>query len=331
MKTLAIGRILGMAVYLLFVMGMVSNSLDLCWVPFAWCFGFLVQTIYYLSSYKKLCISNDSKKRPLRLFETIKQGIPLGSASLISQVIIQFPFIYLGFFDSTVNAGLYSVAFRVVVLMLVIDRVFYTIFFPAVSRSFKDSLKHLKERVDWTLKIVTTCSLYLAILALIAGRDLLPVIFGPDFHGSGLIFRTLLGYFVLTVINSIFTFTLIGIEKERLYTKSLLIGAVVFAVVILIPFPLTATLTIPIALAIHQAVSMLMMMKYLRQSIPINSFFRVLLPLLVATIFALYIGLWQNLYPVLVPITAVVFGFPAIAIASGINRNDINTLKGLVK
>ena len=63
--------------------------------------------------------------------------------------------LHLGFFDTTKNVGLYSVAFRVVVLLLIIDRVFYNIFFPAVSRSFKDSQKHLKEGVIWTIKIVT--------------------------------------------------------------------------------------------------------------------------------------------------------------------------------
>ena len=330
MKTLAIGRILGMAVYLLFVMGMVSNSLDLCWVPFAWCFGFLVQTIYYLSSYKKLCISDNSEKRPLRLFEIIKQGIPLGSASLISQVIIQFPFIYLGFFDSTENAGLYSVAFRTIVLMLVIDRVFYTIFFPAISQSYKNSLEQLRERVDWTLKIVTTGSLYIAILAFIAGRNLLPIIFGSEFGDSGLIFQTLLGYFVLTIINSVFTFTLIGMGKDWLYTKSLLVGAVVLVPTILIPLPLSATLTAPISLAVYHAVAMLVMVKHLKQSISINLFLRVLLPMSVAIVIALVIGLLYHLYPALVTITAIIFTLPIIAFSSGINSRDLNYLKELI-
>lgn len=330
-KTLATGRIVGMTAYLLFVIGKVSNSEDLYWVPFAWGFGLLIQTIYLWSGYKKLHTSDYSEIRPFHLFEIIKQGIPLGIATLISQVVIQFPFIYLGFFDTTENTGLYSVAFRVVVLMLVIDRVFYTIFFPAVSRSFKNSLEHLKERVDWTLKIITTGSLYVTILALLAGRNLLPIIFGSEFRESGLIFQILLGYFVLTIINSVFTFTLIGIEKEQLYTKSLLIGAVAFVVIILIPLPLSATLTAPIALAVYQAVSMLVMIKHIRQSISINLLFRVLLPLSVAIVFALCVGLWQHLYPVLVPVTAAVLALPTIAIASGINRSDINTLKGLLK
>jgi len=331
MKTLAVGRIIGMAVYLLFIIEMVSNSLDLYWVPFAWCFGFLAQTIYFWFRYKKLSLNSNSEKKPLHIFEIIKHGIPLGTASLISQVIIQFPFIYLGFFDSAENTGLYSVAFRVVFLMLVIDRVFYTIFFPAISRTYIDSPEQLREQVDWTLKIVTAGSLYVTIVALIAGRDLLPIIFGPEFRDSGLIFQTLLGYFVLTIINSVFTSTLIGIEKEYLYTKSLLIGAMAFAVIILIPLPLSATLTAAIALATHQAVSMLMMMKYLRQSIMISPFLRVLLPLSVAIVFVLCVGLWQQFYPVLIPITAAVLAFPAITIASCINRSDINILRGFLK
>ena len=330
-KTLAIGQIIGMAVYVLFIIGIVSNENDIYWVPFAWCFGFLIKSIYFWIKYKKLKSRGNNNKQPLHLIDIIKQGAPLGIASIISQVVIQFPIIYLGFFDTTENTGLYSVAFRVVVLMLVIDRVFYTLFFPAVSQSFKNSMEHLKERVIWTLKIVTTSSLYFAMLALMAGRDLLPIIFGPEFRDSGLIFQILLGYFVLTIINSVFTFTLIGIEKERLYTKSLIIGAMAFVAIIFCPFSLSATIMAPIALAVQQAVSMLMMMYYFRKYKFTNLFFRVFLPLLVAITFATFVIYWQPLYPILVFITTAVLSLPTIAVASGINRNDLSVLKGLLK
>jgi len=330
MKILSIGQIFGMAVYLLFVIGLVSNAADIYWVPFAWCFGLLIKTIYFWTRYKKLNSRGNVNKQPLHLLGIIKQGIPLGIASLISQVVIQFPFIYLGCFDTTENTGLYSVAFRVVVLMLVIDRVFYTLFFPAVSRSFKDSMENLKERVSWTLKIVTGGSLYIAMLAFIAGRDLLPVIFGSEFRDSGLIFQALLGYFVLTIINSVFTFTLIGIKKERLYTKSLLIGAIAFVTILFLPLPLPATLMAPIALAIQQIVSMLMMMKYLRQSILTNLFPRVFLALSVTIIFVIFVILWQHLYPLFVSVIAAVFALPIITVASGINRRDLIILKGFI-
>ena len=331
MKTLAIGQLLGMFAYLLFIVGIVLNSEDIYWVPCAWCFGLLIQTIYFWINYKKLCILENSENKPLHLIDIIRQGIPLGIAALISQTVIQFPFIYLGFFDTSENTGLYSVAFRVVVLMLAIDRIFYTIFFPVISRSFKDSLEHLNAQVSWTLKIVITSSLYIALLALIAGKDLLPIFFGSEFRNASLIFQALLGYFALTVINSVFTFTLIGIEKEHLYTKALFISVIAFVVIILIPIPLSATLIAPIALAVHQGVSMLIMMKYIRKSIYINLLFRTLLPLSIAIVFALFIYIWQHLYPVIVSATVVLLALPAIAIASGINRNDINTLKVLLK
>ena len=331
MKLLSIGRIIGISAYLFIIIGKVSNSEDIYWVPFAWCFGCLIQAIYLWFNYKKLQIPNDAKKQPLQLFKLIKQGLPLGISELISQSIIQFPFIYLGFFDTTKNVGLYSVAFRVVVLLLIIDRVFYNIFFPAVSRSFKDSKKHLKEGVIWTIKIVTTGSLYVAIFAIIAGKDLFNVIFGPEFRDSVLIFQILLGYFVLTIINSIFTFTLIGIEKEKLYTKSLLIGTIVFFVIIFLPLPFSATLIAPIALCAFQFVSMLVMMKHLKQLLTLNPFIRVFFSVSVAFVFSVCVGPLKSQYPLIVPIFAAVLALPTIAFASGINRADIKTLKVLLK
>jgi len=331
MITLAIGQILGMSVYLLIIIGVVSNSQDIYWVPFAWFLGLFVQTIYFWINYKYFFRNENYENQPLHLYKIIKQGLPLGISGLISHSVIQFPVIYLGFFDSTEKAGIYSVAFRVIIMMLVIDRVFSTIFFPLISRSYKDSIAKLNERVIWTLKIVTAGSLYIAVLALITGRNLLPIIFGSEFRNSGLIFQILLGFFVLTTINSVFTFTLIGIEKEHLYTKSLFIGAMVFSAIIFSPLPLPATLIVSIALAAHEAVSMLMMMKYLRQFNLTNLFYRVFLALLVTIIFVIIVVLWQHLYPILVPVGVAILALPAIAIASGINNDDINTFKGLLK
>ena len=132
-------------------------------------------------------------------------------------------------------------------------------------------------------------------------------------------------------LTPVFTFTLIGIEKERLYTKSLIIGAMAFVAIIFCPFSLSATIMAPIALAVQQAVSMLIMMHYFRKSKFTNLFFRVFLPLLVAIIFATFVIYWQPFYPILVFITTAVLSLPSIAVASGINRNDLIVLKGLLK
>ena len=45
----------------LFIVGIVSNSEDIYWVPCAWCFGLLIQTIYFWINYKKLCILENSE------------------------------------------------------------------------------------------------------------------------------------------------------------------------------------------------------------------------------------------------------------------------------
>ena len=163
------------------------------------------------------------------------------------------------------------------------------------------------------------------------GGNIISIIFGSQYHDSILIFKILLFYFILTFNNSVFTFTLIGIEKVRLYTKSLIIGAMAFVAIIFCPFSLSATIMAPIALAVQQAISMLMMMHYFRKSKFTNLFFRVFLPLLVAIIFATFVIYCQPLYPILVFITTAVLSLPSIAVASGINRNDLSVLKGLLK
>ena len=130
MKTLAISRSLGMITYLLIIIGIVSNSQDIYWVPFAWCAGLLIQTAYLWISYKIYCTPDIYNEQYLDLFKIIKEGLPIAISELISHSVIQFPIIYLGFFSTAENTGIFSVAFRFVVFLLVLDRVFFAIFFP---------------------------------------------------------------------------------------------------------------------------------------------------------------------------------------------------------
>jgi len=331
MKTLAIGRSLGMITYLLIIIGIVSNSQDIYWVPFAWCAGLFVQAVYLWISYKIYCTPDNYSEQHLDLFKIIKEGLPIGISGLISHSVIQFPIIYLGFFSTAENTGIFSVAFRFVIFLLVLDRVFYAIFFPTISKTYKDSIEKLEKHIIWSLKIVTNVSLFVAVILFMMGGDIISIIFGSQYHDSILIFKILLFYFILTFNNSVFTFTLIGIEKEHLYTKSISFGAALFILIFLLPISLPPTIIVAIALAVNEGASMIMMVYYLRKSISINFISRIFLPLSVYLIFSLHNYLFKSYFSTHTTIIIIFSTLFAIAISTGINRNDINTLKYYIK
>jgi len=328
MTTLAIARIVGMAIYLLFVILFVSNSSRITLVPVGWIIGGIGQALFLWTAFRKLGVkTSDGMENLQGIFRTIRQGIPLGVATLISQVVIQFPFIYMGLFETPEITGIYSVAFRVIVLILVVDRVFYTVFFPTISHSFKEGVDILKQKFDRTLKFVSSGALYLGILSVLASRSIFPWIFGTEFRDSSLIFQLLLAYFILTVINSTFTFTLIGIKKERAYTRSLIWGAAGFFAIMLLPVQLPATLMAPLALALFQAISLLIMSKELQTLIPLSLFRRIFFPFVAASLLILLFSNLEKQSPTLSFVLALIISLPVLAFSSGINRDDLDYLK----
>ena len=330
MTTLAIGRILSMSVYLILILLFVGKQASLFYVPVVWLVSIAVQAVYLWHIYlKEKYYIKETTMGPLNLFPLIKKGIPLAVATLISQIILQFPILYIGFFESKENAGVYSVAFRVVVLLLVLDRVFYTVFFPAISRSVKHSPDQLEIRFNRILKYISTGTFYIATVFILAGNSIFTIIFGPQFHASGIIFQLLVIYFVITVQNSVFTFTMIALGKEKIYTQSLMIGGLVFFAIMLFPLPYPSTIIAPIGLIFFQVTSMLYMMRNLSRKISLKigrTFFLPLLCTIVLLILYTQLGYDHKLLSLIL----VLITLPIFAIASGINRSDLTFLKDLL-
>lgn len=331
MVTLSFGKIVAMAVYLTWIVGLVSTQAHLILVPVGWIAGIGAHAATLAWAYRKLpgdlhALDPDARGRK----QLIRTGIPLGLAGLVAQVVIQFPFLYLGFNVSREDAGLYSVAYRGIVLMLILDRVFYTLFFPSIRKSFARGLKNLQQRFERTLKLVVTGGFYLGVLAILGADAVFPFVFGTEFTESTLIFQLLVPYFVLTLMNSVFTFTLIASENEVSYTRSLAAGALGFFAVILLPLPMTPTLQVPVALTVFQAVSLVAMLRRMREIAPVDMLRPVLLPLLTSTLLVGILSAWHHHTPLLSLGLALVAGMPLIGWSAGVKREDLLELRKIL-
>jgi hypothetical protein len=96
------------------------------------------------------------------------------------------------------------------------------------------------------------------------------------------------------------------------------------------PIPILPTVTAPVALALFQAVSMMVMVRNLQQKIHVNMLKRILIPLLFTILLIALFSNWQQSYPWSSFIVAMIVALPVIAIAAVINRNDLKYLKKIV-
>jgi len=328
MTILSANRLIGSAVYLLFIVLIVKTTDQIKMVPIGWIIGGIIQALimglYCFTSVKPIPYNGQPNNSNWQL---IKKGIPLGIANLISQCVIQFPFIYLGFFDSVHSTGIYSIAFRIVVFLLIIDRVFYTVFFPLITKSIKKSFTDASYHLDISLKVVSCAVLYLSVLCIIIAPRFIPVIFGSEFQLSSQVFQYLMIYFILSVINTIFTSALIASNDEKTYTWSLLWGAISAFIFLIVPLHLPLLKVIPLSLGVFQAVSMLIMLQKLHKALSVRLFRRFGVPLISVFIIHTITNTLQLGDSILFLLSVVLVLPFLLAFASGFNKNDILFLK----
>ncbi|MFO7890972.1 MAG: oligosaccharide flippase family protein [bacterium] len=321
------GKIIGMFFYLVIVFLCVKNNKDIIWVAWAWIIGIGVNSVFLWITYTRKNYSLCFRKHKLKIRSLLLEAFPLGIALIIAQITTQFPPIYLGLVATKSDVGLFSAAFKVVVFLLILDRVFYAVFFPSISRCFNNSPEKLKENVNVVLKITTVLVLIIGLYAVISGKYIISLIFGPSFMNAVPIFRVLVGYFALNLINSVFTFTLIGMEKERIYTRSLLSGMIVFFIITLILTELLGTIGVAFGLIAYQLTALIIMAAALKRHIVLNYIRSIILPFVGTFLLLIPLLLFVNLAFFIRIILITLIGFPYIIWLGGIGKDELYYLK----
>lgn len=320
---MAFGRFLGMLCYLLFILIFVRANDDLIMTAWGWVAGGVVNGLWLLFVFRKQSYQITFRWQGANLFQLWKNAFPLGVASLISQVVLQFPIIYLGWFYTTTDAGIFSAAFRATALLLIFDRVFYTIFFPVISRNAAASAERSQEIVKRVLKVVVVSGLCISLLAIFMAEWLIFFIFSEKYQEAILVFQILTGYFALTLTNSVVGYTLVGLNEEKTFTRALFLGlCFFFAAIFALPGQWGLT-GVAIALVLYQIVAVIIMSLKLGSFMQINFKRHLVLPF-----FAAFLVILPALYSleIILPLKIsllILFCFPLLARAGGIKWEDV--------
>lgn len=321
------GKILGMFCYLLLILLFVKSSVDIVWVAWAWILGIAVNCIFLWILFKKRKYTVSFKRKNLKIGSILLQALPLGVATIIAQVTTQFPPIYLGLVSTKSQAGLFSAAFKVIVFLLILDRTFYAVFFPSISRCFTQFPDQLKENVNHVLKLTTVTALMIALYAVFSGKTIIHWIYGPSFLEAVPVFQVLLGYFVLNLINSVFTFTLIGMEKEKVYFRALFWGMVSFLITLLLLTKSLGTSGVACGLIVYQLTALVIMALTLIRQVRIHYFRSLILPFSGALSVLLLLFIFNQVTFLIKVIIITIVGFPLISWLGGIGKQELDFLK----
>lgn len=166
----------------------------------------------------------------------IKHSLPLGIGTFLNQVTVYLPPFVL---DKTVNtseSGYYGAAFKIIQLIMIIDRTFSTIFLTSLPRIWNYNKESAKKLLQTLLHCALAFGALISLMVSIVSGTIIRLLYGEQYMDSAVILSLISWYFTLTMINSIFVYGLIATDQRERYLKAAVIGFILncFIITILI-------------------------------------------------------------------------------------------------
>jgi O-antigen/teichoic acid export membrane protein len=254
-------------------------------------------------------------------------SIPVGLATIFGQIYLSLPPIILGIFHTKTDVGLFSAVYKIIVMLLIIDRVFYYVFFPILTKQYIRAQERLKDIFNFVVKVLLTITIPLTVGGIILGERILFIIYGAEYAGALPVFRILLLYFLIAPLNTVFGYGLVSMNQEKQFFKVITIATVVNVVLIVVLGIYFKGPGAAAALLIGELVSVLFMKRELQKFVKFGVLRYLLRPFFASIIMGISLAVLYRLYIIfLVTIGAFIYVLALYGL-KGFSKEELGDLK----
>lgn len=228
-------RLLQAVVYGIVLVILVHSASDTPYVPVALFAGNAAAAIVLLALFTSREGIPSLRWDPSGWREVFRQNAPVGFAVAMGQMVINYPPVAVGWLVGTVEAGLWGAALKLVFLVLMADRVLNVALVPPMTRILTRNDPGKEQLVTLLFRIVAGGILPVVFLGIVFASPAVSLVFGHAYAGASWMLAALMGYVLLTLVNSVFVCAMIGGRKERQYSRMMVLGSLfmVLAVTVL--------------------------------------------------------------------------------------------------
>lgn len=246
----------GIAAYVL-----VESPDHVSWVPIAFAVGNVAASLLYLYQYRRRFGTLHLMWRVHDWKDILRRNVPVGLSVLLAHSTLNLPPIVVGVFLSNADAGMLSAALKVVFVLLMIDRILHALFFPVAARHLSARNAEGASLVSTVGKLVLAVLLPMTVCAYLLSPVAISFVFGENYSRATALLQILLGYFLLTVVNTVFVCALIGSGHEREYVRAVNIGSGVLTVAIVVGTLLFGTTGTAVGIVLGELGTVMLMMR----------------------------------------------------------------------
>lgn len=304
------GRIIQYGIYLVVLLLFLRRVTDLLVVPLAFVISYLGNaaflTAVFISKYGSFKF-----RFSLPQWRTmLSASVPVGLAIIFNHATISLPPIVLGIFMTNYEVGVFSAGWKIVFVLLIIERVFYYVFFPILSRQHKEHPEQLAGSFNLLIRLLFGLTIPIAVGGLILAPGIIVGVFGRSFLEAAGVLRILLPFFVIAPVNTVFGYGLIAIGQEKQFFRIISMTALLSAIFIVLLGCRFGAQGAAGALFIGECVSFVLMSRELGKSVPLTILKHVPRPLIAGLAMAVVLFCLQQWHFIVL----VIFGAAAYAI-----------------
>ncbi len=173
----------------------------------------------------------DFALNPRSVVAMLREAMPIGIATLLSQYSLFFGTVYLGFTAVGDELGLYTASHRLVIFVWAYGIV-------AANRVLLPRMSYLHGQAPAEFgTFVRSGARALLILALPIGMGgsllagvVTAAIYGPAYAGSAVVFQILVWALVIAVVGAVFEVSLIAADRQHIYLQGMILAAVLHTI-----------------------------------------------------------------------------------------------------
>ena len=128
----------------------------------------------------------------------MRESLPLGISTVLGQTVQNMPVLLLGALLTVAETGFFSAAMKLIFFVLMIDRVFYTLFLPVVSRYRARSNADFARAASLGMKVMLTVSIPVTVVGIAYAETFITLVFGPGYQEAVPVLQWALPYALFT-------------------------------------------------------------------------------------------------------------------------------------
>lgn len=230
-KQQMIATIVGSSVTIFFVWFLIStgraNIFDLAFVSVISAAFVVIVSLFFIREY----INWGNKKIDPKYWGfVIKDAIPLGISLFFNTMMIHVDRLILSFVSSSASVGIYSLAYKIFDVFLVIVTFFMNAMYPILLKTKSESREKYIKLIKYSVAFMSFIALMITIVSTSTSGFFIPRIWGAEMFSSTIPFNILISGSVLFYITSPLSWVLVieGHQKylPKVYGFGLLLNAI---------------------------------------------------------------------------------------------------------